>query len=218
MHGRIFRPLLAAMLFCMVAGQAAAQAPLEPPFGLRWGDSPEKLIDWATKHSLDLTISLPGDQPGMRILKVQARKGFLPDTKASAVEGRFLSGRLFELTVHYADPEAPADLMEARFEELRKEVSREHGALRANQQQRAVADQFVTRTQSFHREPVKGLFLLLAFTEVEDLLRKSREARFSLVYRNDNFRKDLESQLAKPRGSIDGGDGAVDVHRPVHIE
>lgn len=190
--------LTLAWLWLLLALPAAAQALLEPPFGLRWGDTPEKLIDWATKHSLDLTISLPGDQPGMRLVKVAARKGFLPDTKASAVEGRFLGGRLFELTVHYADPEASADLIETRFEELRKQVAREHGELRTNQQQRAVADQFVTRTQSFHREPVKGLFLLLAFTEVEDLLRKSREARFSLIYRNDNFRKELEAELAKP--------------------
>jgi hypothetical protein len=55
----------------------------------------------------------------------------------------------------------------------------------------------VTRTQSFHREPVKGLFLLLAFTEVEDLLRKSKDARFSLIYRNDNFRKELEAGVEK---------------------
>jgi hypothetical protein len=32
---------------------------------------------------------------------------------------------------------------------------------------------------------------LLVFTEVEDLLRQSKEARFSLVYRNDNLRLEL---------------------------
>jgi len=147
---------------------------------------------------LDVTISLPGDQPGFRILKIQPRKGFLPDSKAAAVEGRFLGGRLFELTVHYFDNEAPADTMEARFEELKKQVSKEHGALLANQQQRLVEDKFVTHTQSFHREPVKGLFLLLAYTEVEDLLRKSKDARFSLIYRNDNFRKELLEEMKKP--------------------
>jgi len=198
MRGRFHGVILAAILICVAAGQAAAQAVLNPPFGLRWGDSPEKLITWASRHSLDLTISLPGDQPGLRVLKIQPRKGFLPETKAGAVEGRFLGGRLYELTVHYFDPEASADLMEARFEELRKQVASEHGALRANQQQRAVEDQFVTRTQSFHREPVKGLFLLMALTEVEDLLRKSRDARFSLIYRNDNFRKEVQAELKKP--------------------
>lgn len=182
----------------LAAGPLAAQAVLEPPFGLRWGDSPEKLIVWASRHSLDLTITQPGDQPGLRVLKIQPRKGFLPETKAGAVEGRFLGGKLYELTVHYFDPEASADLMESRFEELRKQVSAEHGKLLTNQQQRAVEDQFVTRTQSFHREPVRGLFLLLAFTEVEDLLRKSKDARFSLIYRNDNFRKELEAELKKP--------------------
>lgn len=183
-----------ASIFLLAAGSLAAQSVLEPPFGLRWGDSPEKLITWASRHSLDVTISLPGDQPGLRILKIEPRKGFLPETKAGAVEGRFLGGKLYELTVHYFDPEASADLMEARFEELRKQVTAEHGKLLTNQQQRSVEDQFVTRTQSFHREPVKGLFLLLAFTEVEDLLRKSKEARFSLIYRNDNFRKELEKE------------------------
>lgn len=168
-----------------------AQAVLEPPFGLRWGDSPEKLVDWASRHSLDVTISLPGDQPAMRILRIQPKKGFLPETQAGAVEGRFLTGKLYEVTVHYFDPDASADLMESRFETLRKQITSEHGTLLANQQAKAVDDQFVTRTQSFHREPVKGLFLLLAFTEVEDLLRKSKNAKFSLVYRNDNYRLEL---------------------------
>ena len=189
--------MLATILW-LAAGQVMAQAVLNPPFGLRWGDSPEKLIDWASRHSLDLTISLPGDQPGLRILKIEPRKGLLPETKAGAVEGRFLGGKLYELTVHYFDREASADQMLARFEELRKQVALEHGTLLTNQQQRVVEDQFVTRTQSFHREPVKGLFLLLAFTEVEDLLRKSKDARFSLIYRNDNFRKELQEELKKP--------------------
>ena len=171
---------------------------LAPPFGLHWGDSPEKLIAWAGRHTLDVTISLPGDQPGLRVLRIEPRKGFLPETKAGAVEGRFLNGKLYELTVHYFDREASADLMEARFAELRKQLATEHGPLLTNQQQRVVEDQFVTRTQSFHREPVKGLFLLLAFTEVEDLLRKSRDARFSLIYRNDNYRKELLEELKKP--------------------
>jgi hypothetical protein len=182
----------------LAAGQALAQALLEPPYGLRWGDSPEKLIAWASRHSLDVNISLPGDQSAMRVVKIEPKKGFLPETQAGAVEGRFLGGKLYELTVHYFDREASADLIETRFEALRKQLALEHGALLTNQQQRTVADQFVTRTQSFHREPVKGLFLLLAFTEVEDLLRKSKEARFSLIYRNDNFREELLKELKAP--------------------
>ncbi len=198
MRGRFRMWAWIASMLLLAAAHAAAQAVLQPPFGLRWGDSPEKLIAWASRHSLDVTISLPGDQPGLRVLRIEPRKGFLPETKAGAVEGRFLGGKLYELTVHYFDREASAEVMETRFEALRKQVTVEHGALLTNQQQRAVEDQFVTRTQSFHREPVKGLFLLLAFTEVEDLLRKSKDARFSLIYRNDNFRKELVEELKKP--------------------
>jgi hypothetical protein len=198
MSGWFHSAVRIAVFTAFFGGQLMAQALLQPPFGLRWGDSPEKLIAWASRHSLDLNISLPGDQPGLRILRIEPRKGFLPETKAGALEGRYLGGRLFELTVHYFDAEASADLMESRFEDLRKQVTTEHGTLLANQQQRSVEDQFVTRTQSFHREPVKGLFLLLAFTEVEDLLRKSKDARFSLIYRNDNYRKELLEELKNP--------------------
>jgi hypothetical protein len=195
----LFRKLAScAILTLLMIGHGSAQAVLEPPFGLRWGDSPEKLIAWASRHSLDVTISLPGDQPAMRILRIEPKKGFLPETQAGAVEGRFITGKLFELTVHYFDPEASADTMESRFETLRKQIAQEHGALLTNQQRRTVEDQFVTRTQSFHKEPVKGLFLLLAYTEVEDLLRKSKEARFSLIYRNDNYRSELEKEIKGP--------------------
>lgn len=183
------------ILLLLNPGQLAAQAVLDPPFGLRWGDSPEKLITWANRHSLDVIISLPGDQPAIRVLRIAPKKGFLPDTQAGAVEGRFLGGKLYELTVHYQDADASADLMEARFEKLRKQVATDYGTLLTNQQQRAVVDQYVTRTQSFHREPVKGLFLLLAFTEVEDLLRKTKEAKFSLIYRNDNYRTELLREI-----------------------
>ncbi len=197
MSGAIRRLIIVLLGLWAGTGGLAAQGVLEPPFGLRWGDSPEKLITWAAKHRLDVTIKLPGDQPALREVRIAPRKGFLPDSQAAAVEGRFLAGKLFELTVHYFDPQASADLMESRFDGLRKQVALEHGPLLPNQQQRTVADQFVTRTQSFHREPVKGLFLLLAFTEVEDLLRKSKDARFSLIYRNDNFRKELMKEIGR---------------------
>ncbi|MCW1886609.1 hypothetical protein OKA04_17860 [Luteolibacter flavescens] len=183
-----------------------AQAVLEPPFGLRWGDTPEKLIEWAARHSLDVNISLPGDQPALRILKISARKGNLPGAAAQTLEGRFHTGRLYEVTVHYRDPAAKAEEMEVRFNKLRKELTGEYGALSANRQDRNIKDQFATRTLSFHREPVKGLFLLLAYTEIEDQLRKTRDATFSLLYRNDNLRQDLE-KLATPGGGQGPGRG-----------
>lgn len=194
---RLLAILAIACVLAMLPN-AVAQGVLEPPYGLKWGDSPEKLISWASRHSLDVTISLPGDQPSLRVVKIQARKGFLPGTKESAVEGRFLSGKLFEMTVHYADPDASAEMMEDRFIKLRQQLSADHGPLTANQQQKSTEDQFTTRTQSFHREPVKGLFLMLAFTEVEDLLRKTKEARYSLIYRNDNLRTEIERLIASP--------------------
>lgn len=114
------------------------------------------------------------------------------------MEARFLGGRLYELTVDYADPNASLDEMEARFETIKRQTTKEYGKLSVNQQKRTVRDKFVTRTESYHREPVRGLFLLLAYTEVEDLLRSSKSSRFSLIYRNDNYRKELERSLQQP--------------------
>lgn len=181
-----------------LTGSAFGQGVIEPPYGLLWGDSPQKLMDWAARHSLDVNLFLPGEQPALRVLRIQPKKGFLPETQAAAVEGRFLAGKLFEVTVHYADPDASPDLVGSRFEVLKKQITAEHGTLTANQQQRTVADKFVTRTESFHREPVKGMFILLALTEVEDLLRQKRESKFSLIYRNDNLRSEITETLSDP--------------------
>lgn len=194
------------LLTGIAAPRLQAQAVLEPPFGLHWGDTPENLIEWASKHSLDVNISLPGDQPALRVVKIASRKGNLPDSAAREIEGRFHSGRLFEVTVHYRDPIATAEELETRFNKLKKELTAEYGTLSANRQDRTVRDKFATRTVSFHREPVRGLFLLLAYTEIEDQLRKTREATFSLLYRNDNLRQDLEKLLA-PAGRKPGGNG-----------
>ena len=207
MFTAIRRLATALLTFWVGTATLHAQAVLEPPFGLRWGDTPEKLITWASRHSLDVTISLPGDQPALRLVRISARKGNLPDAAAQAVEGRFHTGRLFEVTVHYRDAAATADQMEARFNKLKLELTGEYGTLSANRQDRTIKDHVATRSLSFHREPVKGLFLLLAYSEVEDQLRKTREATFSLLYRNDNLRQDLEKLLATPPPPAPGSGG-----------
>ncbi len=175
-------------------GFAAAQSPLAPPFGLRWGDSPESFLTWAEKKALDITITLPAAEPGLRILRASSAKGPLPGSMASALECRFLKGRLFEITEHHVDPDLPGELFAARFEETRKRLAHDHGPLLANRRERKVEDQIVTSTSAFHREPVKGLMLMLVSTELEDLLRKSKSSRYSIIYRNENLRKEMMEQ------------------------
>ena len=188
-------PLLWFLLTAPLAGQAV----LEPPFGLKWGDSPEPLLEWADRHKLDIRIDLPAKTPATRVFRIERDGAALPDSPARAVEARFHDGRLIEVTVHYGMPAEKAETVEANFNRLKRELGKEHGNFSANQQERTVEDNFSTRTLSFHREPVRGLFLLLAFTEVEDLLRKSRRATFSAIYRNDNLRIRLEN-AARPSG------------------
>jgi len=180
-----------AALWVMPCDGARAQALLQPPHDMRWGDSPEKMIQWAARHAMDVHIAMPGDQPDLRIIRIVPAKGFIPESEVRSVEGHFLKGRMFEFTAHYEDPEAPYEVMMTRFDDLRRSLTTEHGTLLANRVLREVDDGFVIRTRSFHREPVKGLFLLLTLTTIEDPARGSR-ARFSLVYRNENLKAELE--------------------------
>ncbi len=143
---------------------------------------------------MDVRITMPGDQPDLRIIRIGPATGIVPEADGvRAVEGRFLNGRMFEFSAHYEDPEAPYEVMMARFEDLRRTLATEHGNLLANRALREMEDGFVIRTRSFHREPVKGLFLLLTLTTIEDRDRGSR-ARFSLVYRNENLLAELKSR------------------------
>jgi len=200
---RCLLPLLSAALV-LTLGSARGQALLELPYGLKWGDSPEKLIALASQHSLDVNISLPGKQPALRIVRLHSSTGLWPGSTETDLEGRFLGGHLIELTLHYTDPEANANQMEERFEKLKAQMTATHGALINDQRQQSVQDKFATRSQSYHRDPVQGLFLMLMFTEVEDLLRKSKEARYSVMYRNDNLRQEIEKLLAAPPVPRDG--------------
>lgn len=185
-------------VFVLVVGQyGMGQSLLALPFELKWGDSPERLFQWAEKHGLDVEIHLPGKKPTERMVKVVAPSGALPGTEAKVVEGFFLMGKLYEVNVHYQDPEWTADAMKARFEDLKKKMTVDYGVLLPNQQQRVMEDQFVTRTYAYHKETVKGLMLMLAYTEVEDLLRHKSESRYSVIYRNDNYRHELMGLVNK---------------------
>jgi hypothetical protein len=187
-------PKAPLLLWLLMASCAFGQAVLEPPFGLKWGDSPEHLLEWAGRHKLDVRVTMPGDRPALRIFRIERPGLALPDSAANAVEARFHAGHLIEVTVHHELPGRKAGDVEAEFNRLKRELGKEHGTLTADRQERTVEDDFATRSLSFHREPVRGLFLLIAFTEVEDLLRKSRRATFSVIYRNDNLRQRLETE------------------------
>ncbi|MGB6222688.1 hypothetical protein [Haloferula sp.] len=190
-------PKFVLLAWISLLAPLAAQAVLAPPFGLSWGDSPEKLIEFAGRHELDVRITIPGDQPDLREFRVQSRKNPLPSSTARALDARFHSGRLFEVTLHYGKPGESADRIEGQFNEMKRQLTVKHGDFIPNQQARKTEDNFSTRTLSFHHEPVKGLFLNMVFTEMEDLLRKTREASFSLIYRNDNLLQQLEAAAAE---------------------
>jgi hypothetical protein len=171
---------------------AHAQALLAPPFGLQWADPPAKLLDWAERHAMDVSIRLPGGARDLRIIRVDLGGKPLPGTKATAVEARFRLGRLFEVTVDYDDTQARVEAIKARYLELRKALTTEYGEMKVNRRDPPTrSENFVSESITHHVEPAPGLFLLLTYSTVEDILREKALAKFSLVYRNENLFRQL---------------------------
>ncbi|MBB5353389.1 hypothetical protein HNR46_003646 [Haloferula luteola] len=190
----IFRILV---LVLAMAKLASAQAVLEPPLGMKWGDRPERLIAWADERKLDVSIDLPAASPHLRVIRLRRDKGTIPGVEASSIEARYEDGRLIEITVTRGGEGTDAESLEAAFHTERKRLAAEHGPLTANHQEKSVSNQFSTVTTSYHREPVRGLFLLIAFTRIEDLLRHQSEAELSILYRNENLRNLIVNDRAQ---------------------
>lgn len=164
-----------------------AQAILAPPFGLQWGDTPDKVLDWAQSKHLDVNIRIPGDRPEIRVIKVSAIRGPLPGHQAYALEARYHWGKLFEVSVHYGAPGMAPDQVKADFEKVKKAITAKHGNLIPNNKQKKQIGSLMRQSVSYHLEPVSGLLLLMALTDAEDQLSKQKSTRFSLLYRNENI-------------------------------
>lgn len=183
------KSLLLSLCFWIIACSISqAQALLSPPFGLKWGDTPEKLFDWAERQKLDVSISLPGHQKKERHIVIKNAKGGLPSHDASSLEARFNDGKLYEVVLNYADPKLDFNQTKIKFYEAKRSLTKHHGDFKLSGKNRSASkDKFVTETLSYHVEPVSGLFLMLSYTEVRDSMRSSRKATFSIIYHNGNI-------------------------------
>ena len=168
-------------------GVLHAQSILPPPFGMKWGDQPDKILDWAEAKKLDVVIKIPGQRAEIREIRVSSVRGALPGHQAFALEARYHWGDLFEVTVRYGAPGMKVSEVKTSFEKLKKAMVIKHGDFIPNSKQDKDVDGFLRSSSSYHVEPVAGLLLLMAYTEMEDVLRKKRSARFSLLYRNENI-------------------------------
>lgn len=185
---RRLRFLILPIVLTLMSGDwLSAQAILSPPFGLHWGDAPDKVLNWAQTKKLDVNIKIPGNHPEIREIRVSAIRGSLPGHKAYALDARYHWGKLFEVTVHYGSPEMKVSQVKADFERVKKAMTGKHGSFVPNNKQKKNIDGLVRRAVSYHVEPVSGLLLLMVLTEVEDTVRKKNSARFSLLYRNENI-------------------------------
>jgi hypothetical protein len=176
---------LCCWLFSIASSEA--QALLSPPFGLKWGDTPEKLFSWAERQSLDVTLSLPGHQRDERHVIIKKASGNMPSHDARSLEARFNKGKLYEVVLNYDDPTIGFSQMKLKFNEARRTLTANHGQFKLSGKNRTTSkDKFTTDAISYHIEPVSGLFLMLSYTEVRDGLRNTRKATFSITYHNDN--------------------------------
>ena len=184
---RVVKICICAVVITVMCPVSHAQAILAPPFGLQWGDTPDKILDWASNKELDVTMEMPGKAPELRMIRVESSSGPLPDHQAYAVETRYHHGRMFEVTVHYGAPGDDPERVAADFNKLKSALALKHGIFSPNNKQDKNEAGFIRRSVSYHVEPVRGLMLVLMLSELEDTLRGKRSARFSLLYRNENI-------------------------------
>ena len=205
-HGALVNSLL---MLGLVPSLSAAEA-LPPPFGLAWGDSPTRLVDWAVRTKLDQTVKAPAEKPRLKILMISAAKGALPGHDASVLEARFMDGQLFEVALHYSYPGRKADFVRGQFVELKGILTRRHGAFKPSGNLRdSPRDGIITRSTAYQNEPATKRSLLLVLTEVTDAKRGDAAARFSVVYHSDGVVEDEGPRVIIRRDGVDLPDGPI---------
>ena len=181
-----------------------AADPLQPPFGLSWGDSPTRLVDWATRTKLDQTVKAPAEQPRVKILRVTPAKGTLPGHDATTLEARFMDGKLFEVALHYTYPGRTSTFVRAQFAELKRILAHRHGPLQLGAKTRGEPlDGVATRSTAYQIDPAPGSSLMLVMTEVSDTKRGDQSARFSVVYHNNGALQQEGSRVIIRRDELD---------------
>lgn len=162
----------------------SGQALIKLPFGRQWSEAPSELLQWAGKVNLDVFVELPANRPAVQIFTFMQTGGGIPNHAAHSIEARFYKDRLYELTVNFEYPDETPDQVRERFHRVKDDLEKKLGAFRLNGRSQSVDDNFLSREESFHFEPVPRVFLLMAYTSVEDRLRKKGEGRYSVIYHN----------------------------------
>ena len=193
-------PNLATMLIAVLLLQPPSllAGTIDLPFGLRWGDRPSKILDWAQKEALNASIELPGTDPQLRIVHVSAEDGNLPGHKVRRLTTRYRNGRLFEIVLHYSGEKLAVPVVKGRFLELKRHLARDLGTFETNRIDRTNEKKLRSVSESYHTEPAPGILIIGVYSEVFDDLRKTGEAKFSFIYRNQNLERALSPPLPAP--------------------
>lgn len=154
------------------------------PFGRKWGEEPTGLLQWAGKVNLDVLVELPADSPALQIFTFMQPGGGIPNHPAHSIEARYFEDKLYELTVNFEYPGETPQQVRKRFHRIKKDLEAKMGQFRLNGRSQSVDDSFLTREESFHFEPKAKVFLLMAYSSVEDRLREKGEGRYSVIYHN----------------------------------
>ena len=179
--------MICCLVFTAVTIKSYGQEVLMPPFGLQWGSEPAKLMKWASDKKLDVAIKILDEDSELKIVRVESAGRSLPGHQARALEARYHGGKLFEVSVHYGASNSDPKHIVNDFNELKSKLAIKHGMFSPNNKQQDREDGFIRKSVSYHVEPVRGIILLMALSELEDVIRGKHSARFSLIYRNQNI-------------------------------
>jgi hypothetical protein len=183
----VSKSLIGCLVFMGFTVGSYAQEVLLPPFGLQWGGEAETLKKWASDQQLKITERALSDKPRHTIIRVKSASGPLPDHKADALEARYHAGKLYEVSVHYGATTGDPKSIVNEFNNLKSLLAVKHGMFSPNNKQQKKVEGGISKSVSYHVEPVSGVVLLMVLSEFEDRVREAHYARFSLIYRNQNI-------------------------------
>jgi len=201
MHLYYKHTLFLTLILC---NPVLSQSLLPPPFGLKWGEAPKQLLQWADENSLEIRITSPIHERSAEYIRIERKHARLPNHQAKALEARFNGGLLYEISLIYEDfGSTPASTIKEAFLAIKADFEQQIGKMKKNRDEQSSADNFNKTSIGYFAEPAPGLIFFMAYTELSDLLRKKTSSRFTLIYHNDNFSPKAERVRAprKPRST-----------------
>lgn len=193
-------PVCALLMAAALPGRAQSDpvpdrqdAGLQPPLGSTWGQPAPKLLEFASSLHLDANLFIPANNSRLRVITLTPTAQTPASHNCPKAQFRFIDNQLVEVTLWHATPSMSAADVQDLCRKVRRQLSsRFFTPWRPNKHSSSDASGFRVDSSSWHMEPVPGVMINVALTEVINPANQSRKADFTLTFSNQNLSAKLQ--------------------------